>query len=126
MESKIVYFQHPGDETTETTLSIARRRAEELGIKNIVIASTTGNTAVRAMDVFQGMNVIVVSHVTGLREPNVQNLTEKNRELVESKGGTILTAAHAFSGLSAALRLKYNTYTIGDIVANTLRVSARG
>ena len=32
MEGKIVYFEKPGRENTETTLAIAKKRAEELGI----------------------------------------------------------------------------------------------
>jgi len=126
MESKTVYFANPGSENTEAVLRIARQRAEELGIKNIVVASTRGDTAVRAMDAFHGLRVIVVSHVTGLREPNLQEFTEENRKIVESKGGIMLTAAHAFSGVSRALRTKFNTVTIGDIIANTLRVFGEG
>jgi hypothetical protein len=126
MESKTVYFDNPGSENTEAVLRIARQRAEELSIKNIVVASTRGDTAVKAMDAFQGLRVIVVSHVTGLREPNIQEFTEENRRTVESKGGMILTAAHAFHGLSAAMRKKYNTYVIGDIIANTLRIFGEG
>lgn len=126
MESKTVYFDNPGSENTEAVLRIARQRAEELGIKNIVVASTRGDTAVRAMDVFQGLRVIVVSHVTGMREPDTQEFTDENRKIVESKGGTILTAAHAFRGVSRALRNKFNTATIGDIIANTLYIFGQG
>jgi len=126
MESKTVYFDNPGSENTEAVLRIARQRAEELGIKTIVVASTRGDTAVRAMDAFQGLKVIAVSHVTGLRQANIQEFTEENRQKVETKGGVILTAAHAFSGVSRALRTKFNTVTIGDIIANTLRIFGEG
>ncbi|TET16905.1 MAG: hypothetical protein E3J75_03870, partial [Dehalococcoidia bacterium] len=122
MELKTVYFEKPGSENTEAVLRIARQRAEELGIKNIVVASTRGDTAVKAMDIFQGLRVIVVSHVTGMRGPNTQEFTEENRKIVESQGGIILTTAHAFSGLSAAMRNKYNTYVLGMIIADTLRI----
>jgi hypothetical protein len=126
MEAKTVYFEHPGTETTETTLEIARCRAEELGITNIIVASTTGDTAAKALDVLQGLRVIIVTHVTGMREPNVQEFTEKNRETVECNGGILLTAAHAFSGLSAAMRHKFHTYVLGDIIANALRIFGEG
>ena len=126
MELKTVYFQHSASENTELTLQIAQRRAEESGINNIIVASTTGATAIKAMDILKGLRVIVVTHVTGLREPNVQDFTEKNRQLVESKGGILLTTAHAFSGVSAAMRHKFNTYVIGDIISNTLRVFGQG
>ncbi|UCC90883.1 MAG: hypothetical protein JSW24_01610 [Dehalococcoidia bacterium] len=126
MESKTVYFENPGSENTEAVLRIARQRAEELGIKNIVLASTRGDTAVRAMDAFQGLRVIVVSHATGFRQPNIQEFTEENRQMVESKGGTILTTTHAFRGVSRALRNKFNTAAIGDIIANTLYIFGQG
>ena len=108
MELKTVYFKNPGGENTEEVLGIVRQRAEELGIKTIVMASTSGNTAVRAMDVLQGLSAIVVTHVAGMREPNSQEFTEENRQIVESKGGIILTTAHAFSGLNRVMRSKYN------------------
>lgn len=126
MESKTVYFENPGSENTEEVLGIVRRRAEELGIKTILVASTTGNTAVKAMEAFSGFRVIVVSHVTGFRQPNIQEFTEENRRIVESKGSIILTTDHAFAGVSRAMRNKFNTYVIGDIVANTLYIFGQG
>ncbi|MFC1983763.1 pyruvate kinase alpha/beta domain-containing protein [Chloroflexota bacterium] len=126
MELKTTYFENPGIENTEEALRITRQRAEELGIKTIVVASTVGGTAVKAMDVFQGLRVIVVTHTAGFREPNAQQFTEENRKIVESKGGTIFTTAHAFTGLSGAMRKKFNTYIIGDIVSNTLRIFGQG
>ncbi len=126
MESKTVYFETPGRDNTETVLSIARQRAEELGIKTILVASTRGDTAVRAMEVFKGLKVIAVTHVTGFRTPDTQEFTDENRQIVESKGGIMLTTTHAFAGVSRAMRNKFNTYVIGDIVANALRIFGEG
>jgi len=126
MELRTTYFDKPGMENTDTVLSIARQRAEELGIKTIVVASTVGDTAVKAVDFFKGLKVIVVTHVTGMRGPNTQEFTDENRKIVEGKGGVILTTAHAFSGLSAAMRNKYNTYVLGMIIADTLRIFGQG
>ena len=126
MELKTVYFENPGRENTEEVLSIAKQRAEELGIKTILVASTKGDTAVKAMEVLQGLRVIAVTHVSGFRAPNSQEFTEDNRKIVESKGGIILTTTHAFGGLSRAMRKQFNTYVIGDIVANTLRILGQG
>jgi hypothetical protein len=126
MKVKTVYFEKPGSENTDEVLRIAKQRAQELGIKTIVLASTRGDTAVRAMEAFPGLRVIVVSHVTGLREPDTQEFTEENRKLVESKGGVILTTTHAFGGLSRAMRTKFNMYVLGEIIANTLRIFGEG
>ncbi len=126
MELKTVYFENPGNENTEEVLRITKQRAGELGIKTIVVASTRGDTAVRAMDVLQGLRIIIVTHVTGMRAPDTQEFTEENRKIVESKGGTILTATHAFGGLSRAMRNKYNMYVLGEVIADSLRIFGQG
>ncbi len=126
MELKIVYFETPGRENTEEVLRIAKQRAEELGIKTILVASTGGDAAVKAIDVFKGLKVIAVTHSHGYRGPNAQEFTEENRKAFESKGGIMLTTTHLFSGVSRAVRDKFKTYVTGDIVASTLRLFGEG
>ncbi len=126
METKTVYFENTGIENTEEVFRIAKQRAEDLGIKTILVASSGGETAIKAVEVFKGLKVIAVSHATGLREPNLQEFTKENRKIVESKGGTVLTTAHAFAGVSRALRLKFETMAIGEIIANVLRIFGQG
>ncbi len=126
MESKTVYFEKSGSENTEAVLRIARQRAEELGIKTVVVASTRGETAVKAIDALQGLRVIAATHVSGFREPNTQEFTEENRKIFESKGGIVLTTTHAFAGISRAVRNKTNTTAIGDLIADVLRIFGDG
>ncbi len=126
MEGKVVYFEQPGPENTEEVLRIVKARAEELGIKTIVVATTVGDTAVRATEVFKGMKVVVVTHYTGMREPNFQEVTEETRQKIESKGGIVLTTAHAFTGIGGAMRKKFRMYLLGDVIANTLRIFGQG
>jgi len=131
MECKTTYFENPGKENTGEVFRIARQRAEELGIKTILVASTTGDTAVKAMDAFKGFRVIVVTHNTGFLEPDTQEFTEENRKAVEGKGGIVLTTTHAFGGLCRAMRQSSSmppgaTYVVGDIVANALRIFGQG
>lgn len=99
MEGKIVYFEKPGSENTEVVLRIAKERADELGIKTILVASTSGRTAARAVEVFAGRKVIAIGHPTGWRKPNVNPFTEENRQKVENKGGRVLLVRFAFQGL---------------------------
>ena len=62
MEEKIVYFEEPGIENTETTLSLAAERAKARGIKKIVLASTRGETARMAARLWvdSGIKIVVV------------------------------------------------------------------
>lgn len=64
MESKIVYFEEIKPENTESTLSLVLERLDILRIKKLVLASTTGATARKAMDFFKdkGVKLIVVPH----------------------------------------------------------------
>lgn len=126
MELKTVYFENPGEENTDEVLRIARARAEELGINTILVASVTGKTAVKAMEALPGFRVIVVTQCTGFVKPNTQEFSEENRRIVESKGGTVLTVTPVFGGLSTAMRKKFKTHALGDIVANTLRIFGDG
>ena len=104
METKTIYFENEGEANTDAALAAARQRAKELGIKTIVVASTRGNTAVKAVDVFQGLKVVIVTHVYGSMEPNTSPFLDANREIVEKKGGKIVTAAHAFGGINGIFR----------------------
>lgn len=70
MESKIVYFEDTKAENTENTFQLVRERMNTLGIKKLVLASTTGATATHAMNFFKrdGVRLIVVPHQFGFRE----------------------------------------------------------
>ena len=79
---EILYFESTGEVNTDETMKIAKERADELGIRDVVVASTRGGTGVKAVDLFKGYNVVVVPHVTGLREPGQQELTVENIEKI--------------------------------------------
>jgi hypothetical protein len=126
MEIQSVYFLEPGNENTEKTFEVAKRRAEELGIKTIVVASTSGETGLKAVEAFTNYKVVVVTHTTGFRAPDVQELTPQNRAKILEEGGLILTAAHAFGGVGRAIRRKLNTTQVDEIMAHTLRIFGQG
>ncbi len=137
MEASITYFDKADSENTNTTLNIAKKRADELGIKTILVASTVGDTAVKAVDIFEGSKVIAVGHVTGMREPNKNEFTEENKKKVESKGGVVLFTGHAFTGLTRRpgpppapgtppVMPTGPILEVGEIIANSLRILCAG
>ena len=131
MEQKIVYFAKPGKENTDEVLRLANQRAKELAITKILVASTIGETAVKAVEVFKGLRVIIVTLAAGAREPNTQEFTEANRKIVERKGGILLTTTHALGGLvramnQVALPQAGQTGAAVDLIAQTLRVLGQG
>ena len=128
IERKVVYFEHPGEENTLNTLKIAKERADELGIKEIIIASTTGYTAKEAVRVFDPnkYKLIIVTHMTGFIEPGFQEFPDELRKELEKKGVKVLTCTHALSGVERAIRKTFNTYGPVEIIANALRVFGEG
>jgi hypothetical protein len=121
-----VYFEEPGKINTERTLHIALERARGLQIEQIVIASTGGYTALEAVEVFKDYNPIIVTHSTGFSNPNEQEMPLETRKQLEHMGATVLTCLHSFGGIGRAVRKKFKTYELDDIVANTLRVLGEG
>jgi len=125
-EVHCVLFESAGPQNTERTLALAMQRVRTLGLCDIVVASTTGDTGARAAELFQGLNVVVVTHSTGFKEPNTQELLPENRERILAFGGHVLTCQHAFGGLARAVRRKLGTYELDEIVAFVLRMFGQG
>lgn len=123
---KTVYFNEIGDSNTDVTLRLAKERAETLQIKTIVVASTRGVTGVKASEVFKEHNLIVVSHHTGFKGADCQELIPENRKKILENNGKILITSHAFGGVGRAVRRKFNTYQAEEIIAATLKVFGQG
>jgi hypothetical protein len=126
MQSSIVYFEDVSASHTGEVFRLAKKRATELGIKDIVVASTSGETAVKAVKFFKGFNVVAVGLSSGLREPNISLFSEGKRKIVESAGGKVLFAAPAFAGVGGAPREQSHSHQNGDIIADTLRIFGQG
>jgi len=93
----------------------------------MLISSCSGKTACKALDLFgDNVSLIIVTHVTGFKKPNHQELSEKNRKLLMKRGVIVLTAQHAFGGVGRAFRNKTGTYQIDEVIAYTLRIFGHG
>jgi len=126
-EKKILYFDEIVDGNTEKTLAAAKKRADELGIKEIVVSSTRGVTALKAIDLFgEGYKVVVVTHSAGFREPGKIEMADEAKEEIQAKGGIVLTTIHAFAGVDRAINKKFNTVGPSELVANVLRMFGQG
>ena len=120
------YFRRPGPKNTDQTLKSVARRAEELDIQNIVVATTTGRTGAMASQLLASRNLVVVTHSTGFVKPNFQELLPEYRQKIEKAGVKLLTCQHAFGGVNRAVRRKLGTYELDEIIAYTLRLFGEG
>ena len=65
-EEQITYFEKPGRQNTEQTLEIAFAIAREHGIETVVLASTTGDTARKALQpAADDIKLVVIPHQYG-------------------------------------------------------------
>jgi len=123
---EIVYFTDPGPNHTDRTLKLAKERADLLGLRTVVVASTTGDTGLAAARLFAGYRVVVVTHSAGFQEPNVQEVAPGRLEELKQLGAEVLTCQHAFGGIGRAVRIKLGTYELDEIIAYTLRLFGQG
>jgi len=121
-----VYFESSGRENTGETIRLARERAEELGIRNVVVASYTGYTGALTSEAFKGYNLVVSAGMMGFREPNKHSMVEENRDKIEANGGKVFYHLHAFGGLGRAVKQKFGAIQVDEIIANTLRLFSQG
>jgi len=120
LEEKIVYFEEPGINNTETTLQLAAERAKARGIKKVVLASTTGNTARTAAKLWakKGIKIVVVPHqfgfMSGQRFPSelVSQLTKQGHTV---HFGTMLFHTENLYGMDTP-----------RVMANLLRTFCQG
>jgi hypothetical protein len=120
------YFEEAGSHNSEKTLSLASERAEALGIEHIVVASTSGETGALAAETLGEHHVVVVTHSTGFKNPNQQQLETEYRQRIEAANADILTCQHALGGVGRAVRRKLSTYQLEEIMAFTLRNFCQG
>jgi len=119
MEEKVVYFEKVGKENTETTLKLALERAKARGIKKVVLASTLGDTARLAAQLWknEGIKLIVVPHQYGFSgmvfDPDLKKELEKQGHVVHY--GTMLFHTDKFYGVDTP-----------TIMANLLRTFCQG
>lgn len=121
-----VYFETLGPKNTERTLEVAKSRADQLGIRSVVVATTRGQTGQFAAELFRGYDLVVVTHSTGFPEPNVQEMDENHRAAIAAADATVLTCQHAFGGVNRAIRRQLGSYMVDEIIAYTLRTFGEG
>ena len=122
----MILFEKAGKTNTDAVLNCVREKGNELRIKTCVLATTSGTTAERAVDLLDGFNIIAVTHYTGLTKPNFQELPITKRKELKALDVKVLTSSHAFCGIGRAVRVRFNTYQVDEIIAETLKLFGQG
>jgi uncharacterized protein len=128
MEIKTLVFETGGEHNTDATLHVAAERAQVLGIRQIVVASSHGFTARKAHEVFAplGIEVIAVTLCHSFESQGWPMTPDEKQELV-TLGVRIHTGIHALGdGVGSAFSDKHGGRTIPEIVRDTLYRFSQG
>ncbi|MCG6892968.1 MAG: hypothetical protein LJE65_05130 [Desulfobacteraceae bacterium] len=119
-------FASPGKENTEHALRAGFERGRELDINEVVVASTSGETGLLALDIFAGFRVTVVTYHAGFKEPFLPIMPEAKRAELTGKGARVISASHALSGAERGLSKKHAGVYPVLLVADTLKLFGQG
>jgi hypothetical protein len=120
---EIVYFEKAGAQNTDDTIRLALKRAQELGIKYVVVASTSGETGANAAKAFKGtgIKVVIVGHHVGFSKPGVRELEEPYIKEMEGLGAVIVEQTHALSGVERSISRRLGGASRVESIAEALR-----
>ena len=129
-EVTVLYFDQPGRANTDLILAAAVRRALALGIDHLVVATNTGATGRRALDVcrelgYVGQLVVVAEHC-GFAEPGVQIMPAEVRAELEAAGARIVVGTHALSSISRSYRIRWGGMDMLETIAEAYRRVSQG
>lgn len=125
---EMILFDSPGPHNTEQTLLAARERALELGLKTVVLATTTGETALKALEAFEDADLRIVAvtlhaGLWGVYDPPDPDKVGAARQ----RGVEFLTATHTLMGnVGAAVREKLGGAPESEIIGQTYYTFGQG
>lgn len=124
----ITYFDKEGENYTDELISAVKDKLDASpDIKRILIASSTGESALKLYDaVGDDIEIINVTHHMGFSGPNEPDITDEMVAKLEKVGIRTYLGSHAFSGAARGVTNKYGGYSPLDVVADTLRMFSHG
>jgi len=121
-----VFWEKAGPQNSDNTINLALKRAVELNIDNIVIASCTGDSASKLLACQSGREIVCVTHHSGFANPGENEMDPQVRAELIDRGVKVLTTTHFFAGADRALRMQFGGVYPAEIMAQTLRIFGQG
>ncbi len=128
MEKKVTYFEKAGRENTGASLQIVKDAIRDFGYRHLVLASTSGDCGVLFSESLEdsGINLIVVTHSAGFREPNSEEISAEARQRIALAGAKVYTGTMITHSLETAFASKFSGLYPTLIVAQALRRFGEG
>ena len=120
---EVIYFEKPGPQNTDKALDIAKKYADQFGIKDIILASTTGMVAEKAVEVFtpREYNLVVITHSYYFLKKVRQEFPEEKMDALREKGLKFYAGTHAMAGIERNIRIEYKQWCFVDLMAKFIR-----
>jgi hypothetical protein len=128
IEKKVIYFEKPGSENTSDCLEVVKNALREGKYKHVIVASTSGYTGTLFSEELKntGINLIVVTHASGFKEPNTLEMPEDIRKKIEKNGAKVFTGSMLTHSLETSLASKFGGSYPTLIIAQSLRRFGEG
>jgi hypothetical protein len=121
-----MYFDQPGKVNTVPTLKAAARRGKELALEEIVLATTSGDTAYDALEHCPGFRITAVTYHYGFKKPFQAVMRDAVRQDLTDKGVRVVAATHALSGVERGVAKKHGGVCPVILMADTLKLFGQG
>jgi len=124
---QVEYFEKPGKHNSAACIEIVKGLVAE-GFAHVVVATTSGETAIVVAQALQGtpVRLVAVTHNVGFGEPNTDNCPPEAREQLEALGVRVFTGTILTRSIEAAFMKKHQGIYPTYIVAETLRLFGQG
>lgn len=128
MELVTLCFERPGPENTDETLRVSVERARALGIRQMVVASSHGDTARRAQALCAPLGIRVVAVTIGYGwDEKGWCMDSETKAALRAEGIAVVTGIHALGdGVASAFTSKHGGRSADEIVRDTLYCFCQG
>ncbi len=120
-----VYFDKPGRANTAAVAKVVAARARDLRIRHVVVATSSGDTALAFSKALKGQKVQVtaVSYHAGFSGTGDEHtMSEARKRALEEAGIPVLRCSHALSGVGRSISRKFGGISHTEVIAYTLRL----
>ncbi|MGD9022849.1 MAG: pyruvate kinase alpha/beta domain-containing protein [Deltaproteobacteria bacterium] len=128
MKRSVEYFERPGPQNTEACMVLVDQLVQNEGYKDVVVASTSGDTGLIAARRLQGkgVNLVIVAHSVGFQGPNQDQFSENAHQEITSLGGRVYKGTILTHSIETSIAKEFSGSYPTLLVANTLRRFGHG
>jgi len=123
----MITFEKAGRVNTDECLDAAVDELKRTRLSHLVVASTSGDTALKAAKLLGRLDasLVVVTHNYGFKNPAHLEMSPETRRRLEDRGAVVHTGTMPFRNIGTAIRSTLG-YSQQDLIANTLRLLGQG